>query len=48
MGLSVPQVTRIFMGLRAQGFPVSESVYTMDYACRELLDLLGKGGEQNA
>ena len=46
MGLSVPQVTRIFM--RAQGFPVSESVYTMDYACRELLDLLGKGGEQNA
>ena len=36
------------MGLRAQGFPVSESVYTMDYACRELLDLLGKGGAQNA
>ena len=42
IGLSVPQVTRIFMGLRERGFPVSESVYTMDYAHRELLRLLGK------
>lgn len=43
MGLSVPQVTRIFMGLRERGYPVSESVYTMDYAKQELLRLLGKG-----
>lgn len=43
MGLSVPQVTRIFMELRERGFPVSDSVYTMEYAKQELLRLLGKG-----
>ena len=48
MGLSVPQVTRIFMGLREEGFPVSESVYTMDYAREELLSLLGKGAGNHA
>lgn len=48
MGLSVPQVTRIFMGLREQGFPVSVSVYTMDYAREELLSLLGKGAGNHA
>ena len=48
IGLSVPQVTRIFMGLRERGFGVSDSVYTLDYATRELLDLLGKGAGGNA
>lgn len=41
-GLSVPQVTRIFSLLREQGFPVNESVYTMDFAVQEILRLLGK------
>ena len=48
MGLSAPQVTRIFMRLREKGFPVSESVYTMAYAKQELLTMLGKGGERDA
>ena len=48
IGLSVPQVTRIFMGLRERGFGVSESVYTLDYATRELLELLGKGEDRHA
>lgn len=48
IGLSVPQITRIFGRLRAQGFPVSESVYTMDYAKQELLSLLAKGGKTGA
>lgn len=43
IGLSVPQVTRVFDMLRDQGFPVNESVYTMDFAVQEILRLLGKG-----
>ncbi|MEM1486280.1 energy-coupling factor transporter ATPase [Oscillospiraceae bacterium PP1C4] len=48
MGLSVPQITKIFAKLREKGYPVSESVYTMDYARRELLQLLAKGGTEHA
>ncbi len=48
MGLSVPQVTSIFSKLRAMGYPVSDSVYTMDYARRELTELLEKGGARHA
>lgn len=45
MGLSVPQITRIFSKLRDRGYPVSDSVYTMEYAKQELLSLLsGKEG----
>lgn len=40
MGLSVPQITRIFSKLRDRGYPVSDSVYTMDYAKQELISLL--------
>lgn len=40
MGLSVPQITRIFSKLRDRGYPVSDSVYTMEYAKQELLSLL--------
>lgn len=44
MGLNVPQVTRVFMGLRQRGFPVSASVYTVEQGRRELLRLKsGKG-----
>ena len=44
MGLSVPSVTRILMGLRAKGFDVGENVYTVDQAVARLLPLLRKGG----
>lgn len=43
MGLSVPSVTRIFMGLRARGFDVGENVYTVEQATSRLLSLC-KGG----
>ncbi|MCI8648703.1 MAG: energy-coupling factor transporter ATPase [Anaerotruncus sp.] len=48
IGLSVPQVTRVFERLRAHGFAVSDSVYTLDYARQELLTLLEKGGVPHA
>lgn len=48
MGLSVPQVTRIFAKLREKGYPVSDSVYTMEYARQELLAMLEKGGAAHA
>lgn len=49
IGLTVPQITRVFNALREKGYPVSGSVYTMDYAFEELLRLLrGKEGGGNA
>lgn len=45
MGLSVPQITRIFHQLAEQGYPVSRSIYTMHDAKRELLALLEKEGK---
>ena len=44
MGLSVPAVTRIFMGLRERGFDVGGNAYTVEQALRRLLPLLRKGG----
>lgn len=47
IGLSVPSVTRIFMGLRARGYDVGENAYTTDQAVERLLPLL-KGGVTRA
>lgn len=46
MGLSVPAVTQIYMGLRARGFDVGENAYTVEQATARLLSLLGKGGDE--
>ena len=43
MGLSVPQITRIFMHLKAKGIPVESDVYTVKDGCKRLVSLL-KGG----
>ncbi len=43
MGLAVPSVTRIFMGLRERGLAVGENAYTVEQAVKRLLPLL-KGG----
>lgn len=43
MGLSVPQITRIFMQLKAKGIPVEIDVYTVKDGCKRLVSLL-KGG----
>ncbi len=48
MGLNVPAVTRICLGLRARGFDVGEGVYTVEQAVAQLLPLLPKGGTPDA
>ncbi len=39
-GLTLPQITRVFNKLRADGFDISEGVYTVEAAHREMLSLL--------
>ncbi len=46
MGLSIPEVTKIFLRLRELGLPVDSSVYTIDQAVVELTRL--KGGAAHA
>ena len=46
--LSVPQVTGVFHRLAADGLPVPENVYTVPYAKKKLLRLLGKEGQGDA
>ena len=48
LGLSVPAVTRIFMGLRAKGLPVGGNAYTVEQAVSALLPHLRKGGDADA
>ena len=46
IGLSVPQVTELFLRLRELGLPVDPSVYTVPQALKQLLSL--KGGRADA
>lgn len=44
IGLSVPQITEIFIALREKGYNVSEKVYTVQQGCLELKKLFeGRG-----
>ena len=43
MGLDVPQVTRVFMGLKAKGYPVNDAVYTVQQGREEILRCLREG-----
>ncbi len=45
IGLEVPQISRVFAKLRADGVAVPESVLTVPEAKAAVLSLLGKGGE---
>ena len=45
MGLEVPQISRVFAKLAADGVSVPESVLTVAEAKAAVLGLLGKGGE---
>ena len=47
MGLSVPAVTQVFIGLRSRGIDVGKNAYTIDQAFTSLLPLL-KGGGRHA
>jgi energy-coupling factor transport system ATP-binding protein len=43
IGLSVPQVTRVFNRLNEMGFGLDSDVYTVKYAEKQLLQRLKKG-----
>lgn len=43
MGLAVPQISRVFAGLRAAGCPVPENIYTVEGAAAAILNAV-KGG----
>ncbi len=45
MGLNVPQVTRIFEGLRDRGLNVSTGIFTVEQGRQELLRFFGKGAK---
>lgn len=47
IGLSVPQITEVFVKLHAMGFPVQEKIYTTEQGFEEIKRLL-KGGITNA
>ena len=44
MGLSVPAVTKVFMGLRQRGFDIGQNAYTVESAVKALTSRFGKGG----
>ena len=46
MGLSVPQITRVFNRLKAAGVPVNNDVYTVKYAKDLILSMLGKDNKK--
>ena len=48
MGLSVPQVTRVFEALREKGIDAADNIFTVDDARREVLRLVGKEVKTNA
>ena len=46
IGLNIPQITKVFAGLKAKGIDVLQNVYTLDRAEEILKNLLGKAGKQ--
>lgn len=40
MGLSVPQITRVFNRLKQAGVPIRDDIYTVDFAKKTLLEFL--------
>jgi energy-coupling factor transport system ATP-binding protein len=44
MGLGIPQMTRVFLRLKAMGAPVDPSVYTIEQAKAAILDALQRKG----
>ncbi len=48
MGLAVPAVTKVFMGLAARGIDVGQNAYTVESAVSALVSRFGKGGGTDA
>ncbi|MBP0981514.1 MAG: energy-coupling factor transporter ATPase [Oscillospiraceae bacterium] len=46
MGLSVPQITKIFARLKEMGCDINANVFTVEAAKKELLRVLGKAGDR--
>lgn len=47
MGLNVPQITRVFMGLKAKGFNVNDGIYTIDQGLKEIIRLKKERSEND-
>ena len=45
MGLNVPHITKVVMGLRKKGIDVPNNIYTVDKAYEYILNLFKKGGK---
>ena len=43
MGLDIPQVTKVFLGLKENGVPVRTDIFTVEQARAELRALREKG-----
>lgn len=43
MGLNVPQITRIFMKLKAEGLPIDGNIYTVEQGVNEIIRLKKEG-----
>lgn len=43
MGLNVPQITRIFMKLKAEGLPINGNIYTVEQGVNEIIRLKKEG-----
>ncbi len=48
MGLSVPQITKVFNRLKQCGIDIRTDVYTTEFACKTILEYLEKRGDKNA
>ena len=48
MGLNIPHITKVVMGLRKKGLDIPKGIYTVDAAYEALLDLFKKEGKINA
>ena len=48
MGLSVPQVARIFTRLAEKGYPVNPNVFRVEDAVAQIRELIQKGGNLHA
>ena len=47
MGLTIPQVSRVFLSLAEKGLDVNPRVYTVEAARDQILGKLSKGGRGN-
>ena len=44
MGLSIPEISRVILGLRARGIDIKEDILTVDEAAEEIIKLAAEKG----